>query len=128
MKIKTILSITMLLLSSLSAIKAECIEANSKEVYMMLQQPRKWVIIDVRTFDEYHQGHIKGALNIDIRQPDALQKISKLDRNSNYIVHCRTNHRSKVAVDYMVQNGFKIVYQMTDGMNGWILNNFPNEK
>lgn len=94
----------------------------------MLQKDKKWIVLDVRTADEFKDGHIKGAINIDIKQPDALSKIDKLDHNAKYIVHCRTSHRSKLAVDHMVQSGFKTIYQMMDGFNGWSQNNLSMEK
>ncbi len=119
---------SILLLFSFIAISAQTKEVNSKEVSSMLKKDNKWVVLDVRTVDEFNAGHIKGAVNIDIRQPDALGKIDKLDHNAKYIVHCRTNHRSKIAVDHMSQSGFKTVYQMMDGMNGWTENKLPTEK
>ena len=103
-------------------------QINSPEVNTMLQKDKKLVVLDVRTLEEFNAGHIKGAINIDIKQSDALTKIDKLDHNAKYIVHCRTNHRSKIAVDHMVQSGFKNLFQMTDGFNGWSQNNLPMEK
>jgi len=103
----------------------QVIQIQSTEVQQQLKKDNSWVILDVRTADEFKEGHIKGAINIDIRQPDALNKIDKLNHNAKYLVHCRTNHRSKIAVDHMAQSGFKTVYQMTDGWNGWSQNNLP---
>ena len=129
MKFKAVIPIAILLFSSFMAINAQTVtETNSKEVFAMLQNTKKWVVLDVRTPGEFSQGHIKGAINIDINQPDALKSIGKLDHKAKYIVHCRTNRRSKIAVDYMTQNGFKTVYQMMDGMNGWMQNQLPTEK
>lgn len=100
----------------------------STQVVQMLKSNAKLVVLDVRTSEEFKSGHIKGAVNIDIRQPDAVSKIDKLDHNTSYIVHCRTNHRSKIAVDHMLQSGFTSVYQMTDGFNGWSANNLAVQK
>jgi rhodanese-related sulfurtransferase len=47
---------------------------------------------------------------------------------AKYIVYCRTKRRSKIAVDHMIQNGFKVVFQMTDGYIGWSQNNLAIEK
>jgi phage shock protein E len=94
----------------------------------MLQKDKKMIILDVRTADEFKEGHLKGAINIDIRQPEAFSKIDKLDHNAKYLVHCRTNHRSKTAVDHMIQSGFKTVYQMMDGYTGWVANNLEVQK
>ena len=94
----------------------------------MLQKDKKWIVLDVRSAEEFNSGHIKGALNIDIRQPDAFSKIDKLNKNAKYIVHCRTNHRSGMAVEHMMQSGFKNIYQMMDGWSGWSMNNLPVQK
>ena len=124
--------IVLLLLSFFSSVISlnakSKMDVNSKEVSLMLQKDTKLIVLDVRTVEEFRDGHIKGALNIDIRQPDALAKIDKLDHNANYIVHCRTNHRSKIAVDHMIQSGFKSIYQMMDGFMGWSQNSLPIEK
>ena len=120
MKFKFIALILVLILSSFTSIDAQNkIEVNSKKVNKMIRRDKKLIVLDVRTAEEFNEGHIKGAINIDIRQPDALEKIDKLDHNAKYIVHCRTNHRSKTASDHMVQSGFKTVYQMMDGITGW---------
>ena len=129
MKIKHLIPIVVLLFSSFTAMNAQNkIEVNSKEVNTMLQKDKKLIVLDVRTADEFKDGHIKGAINIDIKQPDALSKIDKLDHNAKYIVHCRTNHRSKIAVEHMVQSGFKTVYQMMDGSIGLFQNGLPTVK
>ena len=126
MKFKFIALIVVLILSSFTVIEAQNkIEVNSKKVSKMIRKDKKLIVLDVRTADEFKEGHINGAINIDIRQPDALEKIDKLDRNAKYIVHCRTNHRSKIASDHMVQSGFKTVYQMMDGITGWNQNKLP---
>lgn len=125
----TLFSTLFLFITSFFAANAQAIiETNSKEVNAMLQKSGKWIVLDVRTAEEFAQGHIKGAINIDIRQPEALKEIDSLDHQLPYIVHCRTNHRSKMAADYMIKQGFKNVYQMMDGMNGWIQNELPLEK
>ena len=126
MKINHFVLIVILQLCSFSVINAQNkIEVNSKEVNTMLQKDKKLIVLDVRTVDEYKEGHLKGAINIDIRLSDALSKIDKLDHNAKYIVHCRTNHRSQIAVDHMVQSNFKTVYQMMDGISGWNENKLP---
>ena len=104
------------------------IQVTSNEVSTMLAKDKKWVVLDVRTPDEFKEGHIKNAINIDINSDDAFQKIDKLNKNNKYIVHCRTHHRSDKAVEYMNKHGFKTIYQMMDGYSGWSSNNKPVEK
>jgi len=129
MKHKILLPLFVLLLSSFASIQAQNkIEVNSKQVNTLLQQDKQLIVLDVRTAEEFKDGHIKGAINIDIRQPDAFAKIDKLNKNAKYIVHCRTSHRSEMAVEHMLQSGFKSIYQMMDGWNGWSANNLPVQK
>jgi len=129
MKTKLLLPVLALLFCSFTTITAQTkVEVNSKQVNSMLQKEKKWIVLDVRSAEEFNSGHIKGALNIDIRQPDAFSKIDKLNKNAKYIVHCRTNHRSGMAVEHMMQSGFKNIYQMMDGWSGWLANNLPVQK
>ena len=129
MKTKLLLPVLALLFCSFAMITAQTkVEVNSKQVNSMLQKDKKWIVLDVRSAEEFNSGHIKGAVNIDIRQPDAFSKIDKLNKNAKYIVHCRTNHRSGMAVEHMMQSGFKNIYQMMDGWSGWLTNNLPVQK
>ncbi len=129
MKTKLLLPVIALLFCSLTTITAQNkVSVSSKQVSSMLLKDKKIIVLDVRTAEEFSYGHIKGALNIDIRQPDAFSKIDKLNKNAKYIVHCRTNHRSGIAVNHMIQSGFKNIYQMMDGWSGWSMNNLPVQK
>jgi phage shock protein E len=129
MKFKLFLPTLLLLLSSYLSVHAQHkIETNSHAVSKMLQKDKSLKVLDVRTAEEFNSGHIKGAINIDIRQSDALSKIDKLDHKQKYIVHCRTNHRSGVAVEHMEKSGFSSIYQMMDGFAGWEANNLPIQK
>jgi len=123
MKIKILLPVLLLLITSFASIHAQKkIEVNSKQVSTLLQKDTKLVVLDVRTANEFRSGHIKAAINIDIYQPDAKSRIDKLNRNAKYIVYCRTSNRSGVVVEQMIQSGFKTVYQMMDGFPGWAAN------
>ena len=128
MKMKFLLPILMLLLASFSGLSAQRIQLNSPEIKEVLKKDKAIVILDVRTAEEFAAGHLKGAQNMDIRQQDAYSKLDKLNHKTTYLVYCRTNHRSGMALDYMMQKGFKNVYQMMDGFPGWAANNFAYEK
>ena len=55
-------------------------------------------ILDVRTFDEYSDGHIQDAINIDLTSPDFEIHLDSLNKNDIYLVYCRTGGRSAMAV------------------------------
>jgi len=127
MKIRILIPVLFLLLSS--SINAQTrTEVNSKQASVLIQKDSKLIVLDVRTPEEFKEGHIKGAINIDIRQEDAFSKIDKLNRNAKYLVYCRTNHRSGMAVSHMMQSGFRNVTQMMDGFPGWAANKLAVQK
>lgn len=129
MKTKHLMFTLLIMIVSVGMMSAQTVkQLNSPEVNQLLKKTPKIVVLDVRTPEEFAQGHLKGAKNIDIRQPDFYSRVDKLDKNQTYLVYCRTNHRSGVAVEYMSQHGFQKLYQMMDGFPGWAGNNLPAEK
>lgn len=122
--------ITLLLLLSFTVLAQaqKVVQVTSNEVSTLLAKDKKWIVLDVRTPDEFKEGHIKNAINIDINSDDAFQKIDKLNKNAKYIVHCRSNHRSGIATVYMNKHGFKTIYQMMDGYLGWNSNKLSIQK
>jgi rhodanese-related sulfurtransferase len=67
------------------------------------------VLLDVRTPSEFGDGHIQGAINLNIGGLDAILKIQKLDKSKTYILYCRSGGRSKMASMIMAQSGFDII-------------------
>lgn len=64
------------------------------------------VIVDVRTPGEYADGHLDGALNIDVQSATFDAAIAELDPDGSYIVYCRSGNRSAAAIDRMEAAGF----------------------
>lgn len=64
------------------------------------------VVIDVRTPAEYAEGHLEGALNIDVQSPDFGNLISQLPTDGDYIIYCRSGNRSAQAIEIMKGYGF----------------------
>ena len=64
------------------------------------------LIIDVRTPAEFAEGHVDGAINLDLEGGVFEAEYSKLDPSKSYIVYCRSGRRSGVAVSILKGNGF----------------------
>ncbi len=77
------------------------------------------VVIDVRTAEEYAQGHIDNALNIDVQSPTFADEIGALASDGRYVVYCRSGNRSAEAVRQMEELGFTEVYDM-GGLQAWM--------
>jgi rhodanese-related sulfurtransferase len=77
------------------------------------------VIIDVRTPEEYNEGHIPTSRLIDIYSPKFPQKISELDKSKNYYIYCRRGNRSYHAGVFMLKEGFTSVHHLEEGILSW---------
>ncbi|WP_313373560.1 rhodanese-like domain-containing protein [Chishuiella sp.] len=75
------------------------------------------ILIDVRTEDEYAEGHLPQSINIDVKNSDFENQIQKLDPKKNYYLYCRSGVRAKLATEKMQEKGFKKVYNFQDGIS-----------
>jgi len=76
-------------------------------------------IIDVRTPEEFAAGCLEGAKDIDLKSPDFLDIISKLDKEASYLVYCKGGVRSAAAAEKMRQAGIKNIIELEDGISNW---------
>lgn len=83
------------------------------------------VILDVRTPFEFMVGHIQGAINIDVESPTFESEIAKLDKSATYTVYCQSGRRSGIAVETMTKDGFKNLFNLTNGIADWQAKNLP---
>jgi len=73
-------------------------------------------ILDVRTPQEFAEGHIAGAVNIDVSSPDFAQQVSELDPEGTYAVYCRSGNRSRTAMAAMQDAGLSDVFGLEGGI------------
>ncbi len=76
-------------------------------------------LIDVRTPEEFADGHIANATNVDWKSDDFAAKVSTLPKDGNYVLYCRSGHRSGEAQEAMSKMGFHNVASMTGGITAW---------
>lgn len=71
-------------------------------------------LIDVRSYQEVqYSGYIKNSINIALDDSNFDNKISKLDKDKEYIVYCASGSRSSYACMRMYKLGFKNIYNLT---------------
>ena len=82
-------------------------------------------LLDVRTPEEYAEGHIAGAVNIDVQsddfQPTARQELSK---DSTILVYCRSERRSLDAAEILARLGYRVV-NLKGGILDWQASGLP---
>jgi L-ascorbate metabolism protein UlaG (beta-lactamase superfamily)/rhodanese-related sulfurtransferase len=77
------------------------------------------VTIDVRTADEYAQGHLYHAINIDWQKDGFIDEIGKLfNKELTLAIYCRSGKRSAAAAQALSDAGYKVI-NMTGGYNAW---------
>lgn len=85
----------------------------------------EFIILDVRTPEEFAENRIETAINIDYRSNNFKYEISKLERNRKYLVYCRSGVRSADAVKIMMELGFNDVKNVKGGITKWINKGLP---
>ncbi len=80
-----------------------------------------FVILDVRTPEEYAAGHIAGAVNVCVTctSPAFSEALIGLDKNATYLVYCHSGNRSATAVSIMSGQGFTKLYELAGGTIAW---------
>jgi len=94
----------------------------------LLADGEEIVVLDIRTPEEYAQGHIAGAVNIDFKGEGFASELAELDRDQRYLVHCRSGGRSGRSLPQFEKLGFHSVYHLDSGLLGWIEAGQPVEK
>jgi rhodanese-related sulfurtransferase len=97
------------------------------EAYDLVQENKDnpdFVILDVRTSEEFAAEHIENAVNINLNGPNFREAVNQLDKNKTYVVYCRTGVRAAEAAAIMKELGFKNVYDM-GGIEAWKEAGYP---
>lgn len=85
-------------------------------------------LIDVRTPEEYSEGHLKGAKNININSEDFAKQIEALDTEEPVYLYCRSGGRSGRAAKLLVDMGFTQIYDLDGGITAWTEKELPTEE
>ncbi len=99
-----------------------------QEAFALIQDNQDnpdFVIIDVRTPEEFTEEHIEDAINLDYYSETFQDELDTLDRDTTYLIYCRSGGRSGNALDIMAELDFREAYNMLDGINGWVEEELP---
>ena len=99
----------------------------SPETYVsaFVDANRDHFLLDVRTPEEFDEGHIAGAVNIPVQILD--QYLSSVPQDRDVVLYCRTGNRSQVAMEILNQAGYQNVYDIEGGTVNWVAQNRPLE-
>jgi len=98
-----------------------------KQASSLIQENKansNFVILDVRTPEEFQEGHIEGAVNLDYYAKTFLDDLDRLDKTKVYLIYCRSGK----TFGFMKKLGFQEVYHMVGGIMRWKAEGLPTTK
>jgi len=82
-------------------------------------------LLDVRTPEEYAEGHLADAKLINYYNDDFKDQLSLLDKTKPVFLYCRSGKRSGAAAELLIELGFKEVYDLQGGFMAWSDGKYP---
>jgi thioredoxin 1 len=100
----------------------------SAEAFRDLVRDSTGILLDVRTQQEYNNGHLRGSGQMNYYDRDFGNRLLMLSRDEAIFLYCNTGFRSGRAAQFLVQNGYQRVYNMHRGIMEWNYHNLPVER
>ena len=119
---KIIQTLTLVLFSAFAQANIKSIEPQT--VLQLIQKQQAPVILDVRSAEEFAQGHIPGAINISY---EALSKNQLLNayKEQDIVIYCRSGRRALIASKVLQAKGFKQLIDLNGHMIAWQQLHYP---
>ena len=124
---KTLFAFALAAMAAVTAY-ADSTNVTPDEAEKLLKQNKQIVVLDVRTPEEFAQGHLAGAKNLDFHSDDFAKQLDALDKSKPYLVHCAAGGRSAKSMATFKKLNFQVIYHMDAGFNGWKEAGKPVEK
>ena len=108
MQINTVYAITLKEPADRAENNQEAVYVNitAEEAKKIMDAEEGYVILDVRTQEEYDQGHIPGAILIPDTEVEVTAEDVLTDKDQLILVYCRSGRRSKLASEILVELGY----------------------
>ena len=116
--------LNILVLSAISKSEENSTNVEANNIENLLKN--KEFLLDVREEYEYQDGHIKGAINLPLRE--ILEKKDTLPKDKDIYVYCRSGHRSADAVNFLKSLGFEKVHNVDGGFIDISFNEYHKDK
>jgi rhodanese-related sulfurtransferase len=123
---RIIIALVLTLLVTAAGVFAAAKDITSTEARTLLEKNRKVYILDVRTPEESRQARIRGAVLIPVGE--LKRRVGEVPKNRTILVYCAVGSRSRSAVEFLSQQGYGEIYNMSDGIVGWYRNGFPVDR
>ena len=92
------------------------INIDADELAMDIPFDDRLTVLDVRRFNEFANGHVKGAVNLPLAEMTDVAQIAQLEEDQNIYVHCHSGYRSVIAASLLKQQGY---HNLRNVSGGW---------
>lgn len=89
---------------------------NYKQLINMKKESSRIIILDVRSVQEYIEGHINGAILIPLFELDQKAEQLLKDKKQTIIVYCKSGIRSIKAIEILIKKGYTNLYNLDGGI------------
>lgn len=98
--------------------KVDYKQITTEEAIAMMSEETDYIILDVRTPEEFESGHIKDAINLPNEMIGEKEIAELPDKEQLIMIYCRSGNRSKQAADKLVKLGYTSIVEF-GGINTW---------
>ncbi|HET8886418.1 MAG TPA: rhodanese-like domain-containing protein [Salinimicrobium sp.] len=123
MKIDRILPVIALFIVTALSCEAQQKESitviSQEEAKTALAENEDIILLDVRTPEEFDEGAIEGAKNINFFDEDFAEQVNQFDKNKPVYIYCKSGNRSAKAAKQLQEMGFKEIYDIEGGYMNW---------
>ncbi|MBU2894524.1 rhodanese-like domain-containing protein [Colwellia sp. D2M02] len=104
------------------------VEVSQKQLLSLMEQADKPLLLDVRSAEEYAQGHIPGAINIPHTEINSRLNELLAYQHQQIVLYCRSGRRVDIATTALLKQGFSQLDHLTGDFNGWQSSDLPQVK
>ena len=108
--------IFLLILSSITLHSQDNVKSIDYDEYLKISKSKEFLIIDVRTPDEYQINRIKKSININFYNENFIDIFKKFEYDKNILIYCRSGRRSLQAVKILSEKGYTKIYDLKGGV------------
>jgi rhodanese-related sulfurtransferase len=102
-----------------AAAPAAAVQPMSQDALLqhLAQHPDHLFLLDVRTPEEYAEGHIAGAVNVPYDQ--LATRLAEVPKDKDVVLYCRSGRRAGIAADVLAANGYTRLSHLEGDMIAW---------
>jgi len=105
------------------SLASEVARISQNELISLQNSSEEILLIDTRSTEEFKQGHIEGAINIDVSQ--IYGRLNEIPKNKRLILYCQSGARANRALRILSAKGYDQLYHLEGDMNAWMKNRKP---